>query len=117
MIGNGRCLRVGLTFVAVCQDGMVLKSVFADGESEPGSSGPTMIRTGGLSPLARVHTHAHGPHHATLRKFHPTCTVDSPVWAKPSLLLLELSKRDRDQLRQKYANAKTNFSVVVVSTE
>lgn len=30
---------------------------------------------------------------------------------------LEMSKKDRDHLRQKYANAKNNFTIVVVRSE
>ncbi|KAJ0393729.1 hypothetical protein P43SY_004930 [Pythium insidiosum] len=76
-------------------DGMVLQSVFSDQQDDDKSR-----RDGApLSPLAR-HTGAHS--HATshgLRRAN------------------ELSRKDRDHLREKYANAKTNFSVVVTEAK
>ncbi|TMW57351.1 hypothetical protein Poli38472_003276 [Pythium oligandrum] len=71
-------------------DGVVMRSVFGEGmeEEEPDSTAnvSSLMRHG--APMS--HAQAHGMRRAN-----------------------ELSKRDREYLHQKYANAKTNFTVVV----
>ncbi|KAJ0396025.1 hypothetical protein ATCC90586_006289 [Pythium insidiosum] len=76
-------------------DGMVLQSVFSDQQDDDKSR-----RDGApLSPLARhAGAHSHATSHG-LRRAN------------------ELSRKDRDHLREKYANAKTNFSVVVTEAK
>ncbi|KAK1941648.1 Kinesin-like protein KIN-4A [Phytophthora citrophthora] len=73
-------------------DGLVLKSVFSDGE--PGGNAPASS--------------------ALFKNKHPGTTghVQSLLRAN-----VEETRNDRDRLRQKYANAKSNFTVVVTEAK
>jgi hypothetical protein len=79
---------------------MVIQSIFSAEVDEQGTDGEEsagIIRANGISSLSRLPgALAHGANGLMLRKH------------------ADISKKDSDQLRQKYFNAKSNFSAVVV---